>query len=116
MTTEDIIDDLISTTKEIERLQKEKFCKVEEYLKILNDRYTSYIGTKIPWDGQEYYITEPWAYFCGFEKQSNGGSTWAIIPILYQARKDGTQGTRKHITFEGNTKKVIDLLENNDRQ
>ena len=116
MTTEEIINDLISTTKEIERLQKEKFCKIEEYLKILNDKYTSYIGTKIPWDDSEYYATEPWAYFGGFEKNTNGGSVWVIVPILYQARKDGTQGTRKHLTFEGNIKKVIDLLENNDRQ
>lgn len=116
MTTEEIINDLISTTKEIERLQNEKTCKVEEYLKILNDRYTSYIGTKIPWDGKEYYITEPWAYFGGFEKQLDGSSSWVIAPILYQTRKDGTQGTRKHFTFERNTKKVIDLLENNDRQ
>lgn len=116
MKIDDIINDLISTTKEIERLQEEKIYKIGEYLKILNDKYTSYIGTKIPWKGSEYYTTEPWAYFGGFERTTNGSSIWTIVPILYQARKDGTQGTRKHITFECNTKKVIDLLENNDRQ
>ena len=116
MTTKEMINVSISLTKEIRRLHKEKFDTVQEYLKIINEKYAKYIGVKIPWNGSEYYVTEPWAYFGGFEKKTDDCAIWTIVPILYQTRKDGTQGTRKHITFECNTKKVIDLLENNDRQ
>ena len=113
MTTEEILKDIDVLTEEYTNLYNKKWYQSKEYAAELNKRYSKYIGAKLEWHSSECYNSDPIGYFGGF-CTATIGTCLSVIPLIYQAKKDGTQSTRRFTTFEKQLRQVIKLLEEND--
>lgn len=107
MTTEEIIDDIFTTSEKCNELLKEKLEKTKKYTNILNDIYGKYIGQYIDFSD----FLDRGGFFGGFES-AYIHNYWCVIPIVYYINKNGSPSKRKYTTFEKDTKRVINLLNN----
>ena len=105
ITTEEIINDIFTTSKKCDELLKEKLEKTKKYTKMLNDIYGKYIGQYI--DFKDF--SNRGGFFGGFESVYIH-NYWSVIPIVYHINKNGSPSKRKYTTFEKNVQTVIELL------
>lgn len=105
MTAEEIINDIFTTSEKCNELLKEKFEKTKKYTNMLNDMYGKYIGQYINF----HDYSNKGGFFGGFEN-AYLSDYWCVIPIVYYVNKNGKPSKRKYMTFERDTKTVINLL------